>query len=64
MLILNMLTSILFNGKVNLVEAFGRSKFIIVFKSARKNKIKIMEKWEFLRNIDYGFWCNSKINYH
>jgi len=35
--------SILFDRKVNLVGALGKSKFPIVFKSARKNKIKIKE---------------------
>jgi len=36
--------SILFDGKVNLVGAFGRSKFQIVFTTAGKNNIKIKEK--------------------
>jgi len=35
---------ILFDGKVNLVGAFRRSKCYIVFQSARKYKTKIKEK--------------------
>jgi len=38
---------ILFDGKVNLVVAFGRSKFLIVFKCVGKNKRKIMENQDF-----------------
>jgi len=47
--------SILFDGKVNLVRAFGKSKlkFPIAFKSVEKNKIKIKEKLEFLRKISF-----------
>jgi len=45
--------SILSDGKANLVGAFGRFiniKFPIVFKSARKNNMKIKEKRNFTRN--------------
>jgi len=43
------LNSILFDGKVNLIDAFGRSKFKILngFQKSEKNKIKTKEKWEF-----------------
>jgi len=32
-----------------------------VFKSTRKNNIKIKKK-QVLNNIDFGIWCNSKTN--
>jgi len=59
------LNSILFNGKVNLVGVLGGKnlKFLIVFKSAEKNKIKVKEKRKFLRKIEYfGFLCNYNTN--
>jgi len=41
---------------VNLFGAFRRFlKFPKVFKNAGKNNIKIKEKREFLRKIDFGF---------
>jgi len=47
---------ILFDGKVNLVDALGEGgknlKFSVVFKSAVKKKC---EKREFLRKIGLGF---------
>jgi len=55
----------LFDGKMNIVGAFGRS----FFKSAEKNKRKINEKREFFRKI--GFWFVTlkqmtlySLNYH
>jgi len=46
--------SILFDGKVNLVDALGRNlKLPIVFKSAVENDIQIKGKWEFLRKISF-----------
>jgi len=49
--------SILFGGKVNLVSAFGWSKFPIVFQTTGKNNIQIKKKREFLPKI-----CNNNIN--
>jgi len=50
---------IMSDWKVNLV---GEVKFSEVFKSAEKNKIKIKKKREFLRKIDFDFWCDSETN--
>jgi len=54
----------LFDGKVNIVGTLGGQnlKFLVIFKSAEKNQKKIKEYHEFLRKIDFGFWCNSKTN--
>jgi len=61
--------SILFDGKVNLVDALGEggqnSIFPLVFKSAEKNKKKLRKTSHFyaksiFEKIDFGFWCNTK----
>ena len=47
---------ILFDWKVNIVGALGRSKlkFPVTFKSTKKNKIKMKGKREFIRKIDFS----------
>jgi len=56
--------SFLFSGKVNLVGALGENpKFLLVFKSAEKNKKKLRKIGIFYAKsvfdkIGFSFWCN------
>jgi len=55
----------LFDGKVNLVAALRRLRFIIVFKSTGEKKLKINGNYyvkSVFDKLDFDFWCNSKTN--